>query len=43
MQEITIEACQKQKKKDKKRKYQRERYDMSTNLNEKLKQYERNY
>ena len=36
-------SLSKTKKKDKKRKYQRERYDMNTNLNEKLKQYERNY
>ena len=29
--------------KNKKRKYQRERYHMNTDLNEKLKQYQRNY
>ena len=31
------------KQKDIKRKYQRERYHMNTDLNEKLKQYQRNY
>ena len=31
------------KEMDKKRKYQRERYHMDTDLNEKLKQYQRNY
>ena len=31
------------KEKNKKRKYQRERYHMNTDLNEKLKQYQRNY
>ena len=29
--------------KDKKRKYQSERYHMNTDLNEKIKQYQRNY
>ena len=29
--------------KDKERKYQRERYHMNTDLNEKVKQYQRNY
>ena len=32
-----------EKQKDIKRKYQRERYHMNTGLNEKLKQYQRNY
>ena len=32
-----------EKEKNKKRKYQRERYHMNTDLNEKLKQYQRNY
>ena len=32
-----------EKQKNKKRKYQRERYHMNTDLNEKLKQYQRNY
>ena len=32
-----------EKERDKKRKYQRERYNMNTDLNEKLKQYQRNY
>ena len=32
-----------EKKKNKKTKYQRERYHMSTDLNERLKQYQRNY
>ena len=32
-----------QKEKNKKRKYQRERYHMNTDLNEKLKQYQRDY
>ena len=36
MQEISIETCQKRKR-IKKRKYQRERYHMNTDLNEKLK------
>ena len=31
-----------EKEKNKKRKYQRERYHMNTDLNEKLKQYQRN-
>ena len=31
------------KEKDKKRKYQRERYHMNADLNEKLKQYQRNH
>ena len=31
------------KEKGKKRKFQRERYHMNTDLNEKLKQYRRNY
>ena len=31
-----------EKEKNKKRKYQRERYHMNTALNEKLKQYQRN-
>ena len=31
------------KEKDIKRKYQRERYHMNTDLNEKLKQYQQNY
>ena len=38
MQEINTETCQK-----KKRKYQRDRYHMNIDLNEKLKQYQRNY
>ena len=32
-----------EKKKNKKRKYQRDRYHMNTDLNERLKQYQRNY
>ena len=32
-----------EKEKNKKRKYQREIYHMNTDLNEKLKQYQRNY
>ena len=32
-----------EKEKNKKRKYQRQRYHMNTDLNEKLKQYQRNY
>ena len=32
-----------EKEKNKKRKYQRERYHMNTDLNERLKQYQRNY
>ena len=32
-----------EKEKTKKRKYQRERYHMNTDLNERLKQYQRNY
>ena len=32
-----------EKEKDMKRKYQRERYHVNTNLTEKLKQYQRNY
>ena len=32
-----------EKEKNRKRKYQRERYHMNTDLNEKLKQYQRNY
>ena len=32
-----------EKQKDKKRKYQRERYHINTDLNGKLKQYQRNY
>ena len=39
---ISIEACQK-KKKIKKNKYQKESYHMNIDLNEKLKQYQRNY
>ena len=39
---MSIEACQKRKK-GKTRRYQRERYHMNTDLNEKLKQYQRNY
>ena len=31
------------KENDKKRKYQRERYHMNSDLNKKLKQYQRNY
>ena len=32
-----------EKEKNKKRKYQRERHHMNTDLNERLKQYQRNY
>ena len=32
-----------EKEKNKKRKYQRERYRMNSDLNERLKQYQRNY
>ena len=32
-----------EKEKNKKRKYQSERYHMNTDLNEKLRQYQRNY
>ena len=32
-----------EKEKNEKRKYQRERYYMNTGLNERLKQYQRNY
>ena len=32
-----------EKEKDKKRKYQRQRYHMNTDLNERLRQYQRNY
>ena len=32
-----------EKEKNKKRKYQRERYHMNTDLNERIKQYQRNY
>ena len=32
-----------EKEKNKKRKYQRERYHMNTDLNQRLKQYQRNY
>ena len=32
-----------EKEKNKKRKYQKERYHMDTDLNERLKQYQRNY
>ena len=32
-----------EKEKDKKRKYQREKYHMNTDLNEKIEQYQRNY
>ena len=32
-----------EKEKNKKMRYQRERYHMNTDLNEKLKQYQRNY
>ena len=32
-----------EKEKNKRRKYQRERYHMNTNLNERLKQYQKNY
>ena len=32
-----------EKEKNKKRKFQRERYHMNTDLNERLKQYQRNY
>ena len=39
MQEISIETCQRKKR----GKYQREGYHMNTDLNEKLKQYQRNY
>ena len=40
MQEISIETCQ--KKKNTKKKYQRKRYHMNIDLNERLKQHERN-
>ena len=42
IQEMSIEACQKRKK-GKTRRYQREKCHMNTDLNEKLKQYQRNY
>ena len=37
MQKISIETCQK-----KKAKHQRDRYHMNNDLNDKLKQYQRN-
>ena len=42
IEKISIEICQKRKK-IKKWKYQRERYPMNADLNERLKQYQRNY
>ena len=42
MQEISIETCQR-KKRIKKKKYQREIHHMNTDLNERSKQYQRNY
>ena len=42
MQETSIETFQK-KNRIKKRKYQRERYRMNSDLKERLNQYQRNY
>ena len=42
MQEISIETCQR-KKRIKKEISERKRYHMNTDLNERLKQYQRNY
>ena len=42
MQEVNTKACQKNKR-EKKRKYQRNRYHMNIDLNERLKQYQRHF
>ena len=42
MQEVSIKTCQRRKT-IKKKKYPIERYHMNTDINERLKQYQRNY